>query len=168
MRGSHDGATSSTSMSSRRHNQRRTGASPAACRPFSGTSELSASVVWALLVVFCLSLLFPIVASTLVAPISCAGHSRLAVAAVFAIGATMLVARPRVAVTDADRLRAHRWTEWILTVVPVLLAVFLVAGAHVNWTVLVIGLAWRLWLFVSCLPYLVAAMRSLPLPRTSH
>ena len=125
---------------------------------------------WALSIVFVLSLLFPIVASTLAGtePSRVLGIADVAVAAVFAIGATMLVARPRVTVTDADRLRAHRWTEWILTVVPVLLAVFLVAGAHVNWTVLVIGLAWRLWLFLSCLPYLVAAMRSVPEPASPH
>ncbi len=116
---------------------------------------------WALSTVFVLSLLFPIVASTLAGtePSRVLGIADVAVAAVFAIGATMLVARPRAPVTDADRLRAYRWTEWILTVVPVLLAVFLVAGARVNWTVLVIGLAWRLWLFISCLPYLLAARR---------
>lgn len=124
----------------------------------------------ALLVVFFVSLLFPIVASTLVGPEPSRrmGIADVAVAAVFAIGATMLVARPRVPVSDADRLRAHQWTERILAVVPVLLAVFLVAGAHVNWTVLVIGLAWRLWLLLSCLPYLVAAMtkpRAMAKPR---
>jgi len=119
---------------------------------------------------FLVSLCFPLVAATLAGPEPprMLGIADVAVAAIFAAGAIMLVARPRVPVSDEDRLHAHVWTERLLGIVPLLLAVFLLAGSHVNWTVLVIGLAWRLWLFLSCLPYLLAAMRSAPAHRTSH
>lgn len=133
------------------------GRTPASARRFGG----------AVVIAFLVSLCFPIVASTLVGPEPprVLGIADVIVAGVFAIGAITLVARPWVAVADADRLTSNQWTERILAVVPVLLAVFLVAGSRVNWTVLVIGLAWRIWLLLSCLPYLIAALRSkAPLP----
>jgi len=133
-------------------------------------STSARAFAWAVVAVFLVSLCFPLVAATLAGPEPprMLGIADVAVAAIFAAGAIMLVARPRVPVSDADRLHAHVWTERLLGIVPLLLAVFLLAGSHVNWTVLVIGLAWRLWLFLSCLPYLLAAMRSAPAHRTSH
>jgi len=124
---------------------------------------------WAVVAVFLVSLCFPVVAATLATePPRMLGIADVAVAAVFAVGAIMLVARPRAPVTDADRVRAHLWTERMLGVVPVLLATFLVAGSHVNWTVLVIGLAWRLLLFLSCLSYLLAALTPVPAMPAGH
>jgi hypothetical protein len=125
---------------------------------------------WAVLIAFLLSLCFPIVAATLFGPEPprILGIADVVFAAVFAVGAITIVARPRGPVTDADRLHAHAWTERVLGVVPVLLAVFLVAGSRVNWTVLVIGLAWRFWLLLACLPYLIAALRSTSAVPMSH
>lgn len=41
----------------------------------------------------------------------------------------------------------------------VLLVVFLIAGHRVNWSVLLIGLAWRAWLLLYVLPAWLTAMR---------
>ena len=64
----------------------------------------------------------------------------------------------RRAVTDRDRLVALRVTHGVMSVVPLLLVVFFVAGSRIDWRVLVIGLAWRGWLLVYTLPFLAAAL----------
>ena len=43
---------------------------------------------------------------------------------------------------------------------PVLIAAYFVVGSRLNWTVLVIGLAWRIWLLLYSMPYLVAASQT--------
>src|SRR6267154_2225196 len=45
-----------------------------------------------------------------------------------------------------------------LGAVPLLIAAYFVVGNRINWAVLVIGLASRLWLFLYSLPFLVAAL----------
>ena len=71
-----------------------------------------------------------------------------------------VVGRGRRSVADPDRLLALRTSQAVLSAVPVLLAVYFVAGSHVNWTVLIIGLAWRVWLLIYSLPFLVAALHA--------
>jgi hypothetical protein len=43
---------------------------------------------------------------------------------------------------------------------PALLIVFFVVGERTDWRVLVIGLAWRGWLLLYTLPYLISATRT--------
>src|SRR4051812_39859702 len=59
-----------------------------------------------------------------------------------------------------DRLEAQRLTPRVLALVPVLLAGFLVVGNRLDWTVLVVGLSWRAWLYLSVLPALAASRRT--------
>ena len=62
--------------------------------------------------------------------------------------------------TDRHRVAAFRATQGLVGLIPLLLATYFVAGAWVNWTVLVIGLAWRGWLLVSVLPFVAVARAS--------
>ena len=83
--------------------------------------------------------------------------------AVMLFGVTaVVVSRMRRSVGDRHRLNALRITQIALGAVPVLLAAYFVVGNRINWTVLVIGLAWRLWLFLYSLPSLVAALQTRP------
>ena len=54
--------------------------------------------------------------------------------------------------------RTKRIVEYIAAI-PVILVVLYFAGITINWTVLLIGLAWRFWLLVMALPYIIAAFR---------
>ena len=60
--------------------------------------------------------------------------------------------------TEHDRLEAFRISQIVVGAIPVLLGLCFVVGSRVNWTVLVIGLAWRGWLFLYSAPYLIAAL----------
>ena len=74
----------------------------------------------------------------------------------------LVVARQRHKVADHDRLAALRISGTVVGMVPVLIAAYFMVGSRVNWTVLVIGLAWRGWLLLYSLPYLVAALQVRP------
>ena len=74
-----------------------------------------------------------------------------------------IASRRREKVTTDDRVRAFHVSQMIFGIIPVLLIVFFVAGDRIEWRVLVIGLAWRGWLLLYTLPYLISAVR-----RTSH
>lgn len=71
--------------------------------------------------------------------------------------AIAVASRTRARVADPDRIAAFRATQAVLGVVPALLVLFFVAGERVDWEILVVGLAWRGWLLIYTLPYLVAA-----------
>jgi hypothetical protein len=43
--------------------------------------------------------------------------------------------------------------------VPLLLLVLFFTGIKLNWEILLVGLAWRYWLFLSALPFLVKAFQ---------
>jgi len=114
------------------------------------------------LVLFAVSTIFPIVGGLFVAtpPPRWIGIADIILAAgLFGVTATV-VGRGRRSVADPDRLLALRTSQAVLSAVPVLLAVYFVAGSHVNWTVLIIGLAWRVWLLIYSLPFLVAALHA--------
>lgn len=108
---------------------------------------------------FGLSTAFPIVAAIAPPrnPLSWLGVADVTVAALLVVSAFTVVARTRSLVTDSHRLAAFRGTLVLLNVVPLLLAGYFFLGTPVNWTVLIIGLAWRGWLFVVTLPNLMAA-----------
>jgi hypothetical protein len=111
---------------------------------------------------FAISILFPIGGSLFIAapPPRWLGVTDVAVAALF-FGATALVtARAQRRVADNHRVAALRITQTVLGIVPVLLAVYFIAGSRLNWTVLVLGIAWRLWLLLYSLPFLIAALQT--------
>jgi hypothetical protein len=75
--------------------------------------------------------------------------------------AAVLATRARPVVVDRHRLSAFRASQAIAGLVPALLAVYFFLGPRVNWTVWVIGLAWRAWLLLYTLPALAAARAEL-------
>ena len=123
----------------------------------SGTRRLARGCEMAFLV----SATFPIVASVLATndkPLWL-GIADVAVAALLVGIAFAVNARFSRDVTDVDRVAAFRGSQITALVIPVLLVVFFLAGNRVDWTVLVIGLAWRGWLLLIVLPSLAAARR---------
>ncbi len=54
--------------------------------------------------------------------------------------------------------RAVAWYKVSGTLPIALLAIFFVAGSHVDWPVLLVGLAWRVWLFWYTLPAALALL----------
>jgi len=109
---------------------------------------------------FALSTAFPVVAGILhmAQPPRWLGISDVTVAAVLFFAAATLVARAKKAVTDRHRLAAFRMSQFVFGVIPVLIAAFLILGQRLDWTVLVVGLAWRGWLLLYTLPFLAAAL----------
>ena len=86
------------------------------------------------------------------------GIADVMVAAILFLTVATLVAKGGSAVTDQHRVSALRASQRVTGVIPALLVAFFVAGQRVNWTVLVIGLAWRGWLLFYSLPFLASAL----------
>ena len=86
------------------------------------------------------------------------GITDVLVAAVTFASAALVASRARAIAEDRHRAHAFRFTQGILASIPILLAAFLVLHERVDWTVLVIGLAWRGWLIIYTLPFLLAAL----------
>ena len=109
---------------------------------------------------FVVSALFPIAAIVRVGqpPLRWLGIADVAVAALLVVVAMVVAARARRSVQDSHRLAAHRIGLTVIGAIPLLLALFLVAGQRFDWTVLVIGLAWRGWLLLYLLPFIVASL----------
>jgi hypothetical protein len=109
---------------------------------------------------FALSSAFPITAALL-------GDSRrppwlgaadVGIAAILFLSAVMVAVRASTLVADRHRIAAFHTSQVVFASVPLLLAVFFVVGGRVDWTVLVIGLAWRGWLLLYTLPFLIALL----------
>jgi len=114
------------------------------------------------LVLFISSLLFPLAASTVLAdpPATWIGVADVAVAAALVLLGMTFVSRapsPHAASAQALMVSAFRG---LANVVLLLLVVYFVAGEHVRWSVLLVGLAWRAWLLVFVLPGWIAAWSS--------
>jgi hypothetical protein len=109
---------------------------------------------------FALSTAFPVVAGVLnmPQPPRWLGTADVVVAAVLFVVAATVATRTRRVVTDSHRLVAFRNSQSIIGAIPLLLAAYFIAGPRVNWTVLVVGLAWRGWLLLYTLPFLAAAL----------
>lgn len=116
---------------------------------------------------FAVSSAFPVIAggTNQQRPLGWLGVADVVLAAALVGAAAVLVTKAGRAVADPHRVAAYRATQGVLGLIPVLLATYFVAGARVNWAVLVIGLAWRGWLLVSTLPFLAAALASAGPPR---
>jgi hypothetical protein len=110
---------------------------------------------------FALSTLFPIVAGVwnVAQPPRWLGVADVVFAALLLFSAFALVNRAKSAVTDSHRVAALRLAQSALGIIPLLLLLFFLVGDRIAWTVLVIGLAWRAWLLLYVLPFLVAAWR---------
>lgn len=109
---------------------------------------------------FAFSTAFPVTAGVLNRgrPSLWLGLADVAVAAMLFFAAAVLATRVRSSVTDRHRLDALRATQWVIGVIPLLLVAFFLAGPRVDWTVLVIGVAWRSWLLIYSLPFLAAGL----------
>ena len=109
---------------------------------------------------FLLSTAFPVVAG-LLGPGDkprWLGVTDVLVAAITFVVAAVVASRGRTLAAERHRAQAYRVTQALLIAIPILLAAFLTLRERIDWTVLVIGLAWRAWLFVYTLPFLLAAL----------
>jgi len=114
------------------------------------------------LALFAVSTIFPIVGGLFVAtsPPRWIGIADVILAAALFGVTAIVVVRGRRSVSDPDRLVALRASQAVLGAAPILIATYFVAGSHLNWTVLIIGLTWRIWLLIYSLPFLVAALHA--------
>ena len=112
-------------------------------------------------VLFLVSTAFPVAASLLREDdISRAmGVLDVTIALLLLVTGITIVSTKTPASTEADR-RAVRWYRHAGTVPIALLLAFFLAGSHVRWDILLIGLAWRAWLLMYTLPATLALLRS--------
>ena len=120
----------------------------------------SRSLARATVVLFAVSTAFPVAAALIntEAPPRLLGLLDVTVAALLLAAAIAVAGRHRDTATDGDRLVAFRVSQTLFSIVPALLIAFFVAGNRVNWQVLVVGLAWRGWLLLYTLPYMISAL----------
>jgi uncharacterized protein YybS (DUF2232 family) len=113
---------------------------------------------------FAFSTLFPIVAGVwnVATPPRWLGVADVVFAVLLLVSAFTVVNRAKPAVSDVHRVAALRFSQVVLNAIPLLLVLFFLLGDRVAWTVLVIGLAWRAWLLLYVLPFLVASWRDEP------
>ena len=118
------------------------------------------ALTWACIELGAISTAFPIIASLLPpdAVPAVVGLADVAVAGVLVVLAFTLEARARPHVTLEHRVDAYRVIRLASVSLLVLLVVFFLTPANVNWTVLLVGLAWRAWLAIWVLPSLLAAL----------
>jgi hypothetical protein len=88
------------------------------------------------------------------------GVADVIVAAALSVTTMLLGTRARRSVMDRHRLAAFHVSQGILSVILVLLVAYFVLGNRLNWPILVIGLAWRAWLLLYTLPFLVAVLQT--------
>ncbi len=123
----------------------------------------------ACLILFAASTAFPLAAGFLNSdrPVKWLGIADVLVAAVLVGVAITVATRFQRSIRDEDRVVAFRISQSVSLAIPVFLVCFFLAGSRVNWQVMVIGLAWRAWLFLHVLPSVVAAAKGggSPTPR---
>jgi hypothetical protein len=107
------------------------------------------------------SLVFPIAGGLFVAspPPRWLGLLDVVIAGAYFASAALVVARAQRRVADPDRITSLRVSQVIVGIIPVFLVGYFVVGGRVNWTVLVIGVAWRAWLLHYSMPSLIPALR---------
>jgi hypothetical protein len=116
------------------------------------------------ILLFAVSTAFPVVAGfrNTDTPSRWLGLADVGVAAVLLGVAFTVVSRARSRVSNDDRLIAFRVSQSLFSVIPVLLTGFFVAGDRIDWQVLIVGLAWRGWLLLYTLPYLISVTTDTP------
>lgn len=109
---------------------------------------------------FALSTAFPIVAGVLnlSRPSRWMGIADVVVATLLFCSTAAAWVRGRNVVSDRHRLVAFRATQMVIAVIPALLAAYFLLGPRIDWSVLVIGLAWRAWLLLYTFPFLAASL----------
>ena len=113
------------------------------------------------LVLFFVSVMFPIVASitNLKGEVKTEGYFDVAVAIIcfiLFISLTMKVGKVK---EDAVLAKAQKIFGYLAGIPLALIAIFFL-GVTLNWMILLIGLGWRFWLIVSALPYLIKALQT--------
>ena len=110
------------------------------------------------LLLFAVSTAFPVVAGfrNTETPSKWLGLADVGVAALLLAVAFTVASRVRNKVSNDDRLIAFRVSQALFSVIPVLLVGFFIAGDRIDWQVLIVGLAWRGWLLLYTLPYLIS------------
>lgn len=113
---------------------------------------------------FAVSTAFPVVAGfrNTETPSRWLGLADVGVAALLLTVSFTVASRARSKLSDTDRLIAFRVSQTLFSVIPVLLIGFFIAGDRINWQVLIVGLAWRGWLLLYTLPYLISVTRDRP------
>jgi len=112
-------------------------------------------------ILFAVSTAFPVVASLMPAEAVTRTMGVLDVAVAFVLLAVgIYIVSVSSPLTPAVNARAVAWYRVSGTVPIVLLAVFFVAAPRVEWPVLLVGLAWRAWLFYYTLPGALAFLQS--------
>jgi hypothetical protein len=121
---------------------------------------MNARLARACIALFALSTVFPIAAALIDESRrpTWLGEADVLVAAITFLSAAVVATRGRALVTDRHRVAAYHTSQIVFATVPLLLAVFFIVGERVDWDVLVIGLAWRGWLLLYTLPFLVALL----------
>jgi len=113
----------------------------------------------ACVLLFAVSTAFPVTAGIIPADTMprWLGYADVGVAGLLVGVALAVTAKSRDRVTDKDRLSAFHLSQMLVSLIPMLLVVFFLAGDRINWQVLIIGVAWRGWLLLYTLPCLIAA-----------
>ena len=114
------------------------------------------------ILLFAASTAFPVTAGLLnpVTPSRLLGVADVVVGVLLFVASATIASRRRGKVTSHDQIRAFGVSQIVFASIPALLIVFFVVGERIDWRVLVIGLAWRGWLLLYTLPYLISATRT--------
>ena len=114
------------------------------------------------ILLFAAAAAFPVTAGILNTdtPSRLLGISDVVVGVLLFVASATIASRRRSKVTADDQIRAFGVSQIVVAAIPTLLIVFFVVGDRIDWRVLVIGLAWRGWLLLYTLPYLMSATHS--------
>lgn len=109
---------------------------------------------------FVLSTAFPVAASLLPATAVSRAMGLLdgAVALVLVVVGIYIVSVNPTTPEESVRHRVIAWYRVTGAVPLVLLVIFFLAGSHVRWDILLVGLAWRGWLLMYSLPAMLAML----------
>jgi hypothetical protein len=118
----------------------------------------------AFLVLIAVSTAFPVVASLIPGDEVPAtmGIVDVALAGVVAVLGFWIDSRSIQSVTDRHRSTAWRIIRILATTLLLLMVVYFIRPDIVHWDVLLLGLAWRAWLFIWVLPAVLATVRPGP------
>jgi hypothetical protein len=110
------------------------------------------------ILLFAVSTAFPVVAGfrNTQTPSRWLGLADVGVAALLLAVTFTVAGRGRSKVSDDDRLVAFRVSQALFSAIPILRIGFFIAGDRIDWQVLIVGLAWRGWLLLYTLPYLIS------------
>ena len=114
-------------------------------------------------VVFCISTVFPIVASLTVRTAEVPrfwGVLDVVIAFALAFMAITLAVITDGRVTELEEKAAYRAYRILMNGILVLLVIFLSVGDRIVWSVGLVGIGWRVWLVLYALPAWITALKS--------